>query len=345
MGLLGTHTVGAGKVRASHAGGYDAIDGIDLVAIADINQDKLSRFGKAWDIPEIDQYTDHIEMLETCDLDCVSIATPTYLHRDHTTDVCDHADPGVIWCEKPIASSVTEAEEMTATCNEHDIDLVINHSFRFTEKIVRLREHILNGLIGEVRSIHASFRMELMRNSTHLLDTLIYFLDAHPRLVNGYITGENEAVDALEATIDVDDAGGGGFLVTDDGAFVTIDCTLPRGISSMHYSIIGTAGKLYLNNDDGEWRYWTLEEDGHHEMPIPDIDGAWTWDDDYTEGFPNAAQHIVRLLDGDAVNRSPGEAATRSLAIIVAFFLSDYTGGTVQLPLERPFRDIRITSW
>jgi len=201
------------------------------------------------------------------------------------------------------------------------------------------------GLLGDVRSVHARFRMELMRNSTHLLDTLVYLLDARAERVSGYITGENEAVEALGADVEVDDSGGGGLAVMDDGTFASIDCVDPRGISSMQYDFVGTAGKLYLNNDDGEWRFWRLEDGEHVEADLPGIEGAWTWDDDYEDGFPNAARHVVALLDGDAENRSTGEDATRSLEVIVAFYCSHYTGGWVDVPLARPLRDVTITSW
>ena len=187
--------------------------------------------------------------------------------------------------------------------------------------------------------------MELMRNSTHLLDTLVFLLDARAERVAGFITGENEAMDALGAEAEVDDAGGGGLLVTDDGVFVSLDCADPRSISSMQYDLVVTAGKLYLNNDDGEWRIWRLDDGEHVEAPLTGIEGAWTWDHDYEDGFPNAARHVVDLLDGAAENRSTGEDATRSLEIIVGFYRSHFTRGWVDVPLERRLRDVTITSW
>lgn len=346
LGLLGTHDVGKEAVRASHAGGYDATDGIELVAVADIDQEKLDRFGEAWAIPEERRYLGHEAMLETEDLDAVSVATPTYLHHDHVIDAAELGEPGVIWCEKPIASSVTEAEAMIAACDETGTELVVNHTLRFTEKLQRLRGLLHHDdLIGDVLTVAARFRMELMRNSTHLLDTLVYLLDARASRAAGYITGENEAIEALDATVEVDDAGGGGFVVMDDGTFVTVDCTAPREPSSMQFDFVGTGGKLYLNNDDGEWRYWRLEDGDHVEAALPGIEGAWTWDDDYEAGFPNAARHLVDLLDGRSANVSTGEAATRSLEIIVAFYISEFTGSQVSIPLDRPLRDVRITSW
>ncbi|NGM70502.1 Gfo/Idh/MocA family oxidoreductase [Natronolimnobius sp. AArcel1] len=350
MGILGMHDpddIGQRKIKASHAGGFDAASGIELVAIADVNEDKLEQFGDAWDIPENQRYVGHEAMLEAESLDVVSVCTPSYLHHRHVIDAAQSAaDPSLIWCEKPIASEVSAAQEMVDVCAATDTELLVNHSFRFTDKLQRLHKLIHEEeLLGEVRSVSSQFRMELLRNSTHLLDTLVYLLDARAKTVAGHITGENEAVDSLEADQDVDDAGGGGFVVMDDDTFVTVDCTIPRAESSMTLQFIGSEGKLYMNNDDGEWRYWALEDGEHVEQPLPGIEGAWTWEDDYQRAFANAASHIVDVLAGDAENGSPGSEAARSLEIIIAFYLSHHTGGQIDIPLARPLRDVCVTSW
>lgn len=348
MGILGMHDeeqIGKEKVQASHAGGYAATDEIELVAVADVDEEKLNTFGEAWDLPPESRYVVHEAMLEVEDLDVVSVCTPTFLHHQHVTDAAQSdADPDVIWCEKPIASSVTDANEMIEICEETDTELLINHSFRFTDQIQQLRDLVQDGLIGDVKSISAQFRRELLRNSTHLLDTLVYFMDARAETVSGYLNEENDAVDALEGQA-VDDSGGGGIVVMDDGTFATIDCTVAREISSMTINLIGTDGKLYINNDDAEWRYWDLEDGEHVEKPLPGIEGDWTWEEDYQNAFPNAARHVTDLLEGRAENHSTGEEARRSLEIIVGFYISHYTGSQVSIPLDRPLRDVTISSW
>lgn len=46
LGFIGTKDEQVGKVRSSHAGGYEAADGIELVAIADVDAEKRDRFGE-----------------------------------------------------------------------------------------------------------------------------------------------------------------------------------------------------------------------------------------------------------------------------------------------------------
>lgn len=349
MGILGMHDeekIGKEKVQASHAGGFKTTNDIDLVTVADIDETKLERFGEAWGIPSSNLYTDHTEMLEREDVDVVSVCTPTFYHSQHAVEAAEIGSPDIVWCEKPIASSLSDAYEMINACDNANAELVVNHSFRFTTKLQRLHRLIhQENLIGEIKAVSSQFRMELLRNSTHLLDTLIYLLDSRAEEVSGYLTEENEATDALNSGTEVTDSGGGGFVVMEDGTFVSVDCTIPRDISSMSLQIIGTEGKLYMNNDDGEWRYWQLENGNHVEKRLPGIQGAWTWEEDYQKSFANAANHVEALLNRTAQNHSTGEVAARSLEIIIGFYVSHYTGGKVSIPLDTPLEEVEVTSW
>jgi predicted dehydrogenase len=79
MGIFGMHDeerIGKEKIRASHAGGYEATEEVDLVAVADVDEGKLRQFGEAWGIPEDRQYVGHEAMLAAEDLDAVSVCTP-----------------------------------------------------------------------------------------------------------------------------------------------------------------------------------------------------------------------------------------------------------------------------
>jgi len=345
MGILGLHDeeqIGVEKVETSHAGGYHASDDIELVAVADVDEAKLERFGDVWEIDEQRRYLGHEAMLEAEDLDIVSVCTPTFLHHDHVLDAAESAaDPEVIWAEKPLASSVADGEAMIEVCDGTDTELFINHSFRFDERFRELRRLIQEAeLLGEIKSASAQFRMELMRNSTHLLDMLIFLLDAHPRRVAGYITGENEAVDALDGTRAVDDSGGGGMLVMDDDTFVTVDCTIPRDISTMYFQLIGTNGKLYINPEDGDWRFWKLEDGEHVEQSLSLGDGTG-----YDSSFVWGAEHAVELIEGTEQCISSGATALKSLEIIACFYISHYTDSLVETPLEPPLKKVEITSW
>lgn len=344
LGTIGVDDQDGSRATASHAGGYDAADDIELVAAADVNDENLAAFCNTWDVPNDRMYGDHEAMLAAEDLDVVSVCTPALFHREHVVDAAE-AEVDAILCEKPIASSLGEATEMIEVCDATDTHLVVNYTLRFTEKFQQLRELVRSGeALGDVRSVAVQSRMELARNATHVLDLLVFLFDNEIDAVWGHVTGENESVETLSAADDIDDAAGRAMLSLGN-VQATVDCTSPRRASSISYQFLGTAGKLAVNLDEGEWRYWRLEGDEHAPAEMPGIDGAWTWDDDYERGFVNAVSHVRDRLDGNDRTVSTGRDATRSLEALVAIFISHYTDSRVSLPLERPFEDVEIRSW
>jgi len=176
--------------------------------------------------------------------------------------------------------------------------------------------------------------MELLRVGTHVVDLVLYLLDGDLGLASGYVTGERQATNLAET--DIDDAGAGGFLVLEDGTFVTFDGTPRRDAGEWHYRFTGTEGRL-VSAEDG-WRYF--DADGvEREPPLGE------YDDDHEDSFANAAGHAVDLVEGDVANVSSGADAVRTLEALVGFYASHHTGGHVSLPLDRPLKDVTVRSW
>ncbi|MFB6141072.1 MAG: Gfo/Idh/MocA family protein [Halosimplex sp.] len=330
--------VGTDPVDASHAGGYAAVDDVELAAVADVDPDALERFGRAWEIPEEHRYLGHEAMLEAEDLDIVSVCTPSMLHREHVEDAARIGDPAVVWCEKPVACSVSDAESMVETCEAADVELLVNHSQRFLRQNRAVKAAVDDGLIGEVRSITCGSPMELLRVGTHVVDLALYLADARAETVAGHVTGANQVADDL-ADSDVDDAATGGFAVLEGGAFLTYDGTARRDEATFHHRINGSDGRL-VSAEDG-WRYWEATDDGHVEREPP-TEG---FEDDHERSFVNAVAHAVQLIEGEAENRSPGREARHTLEVLVGFVASDSTGGRVSVPFDRPMKDVTVTSW
>lgn len=344
--------IGVGGVGGSNAEAYLQTDGIDLVAIADVDTNLLAEKGDAWDIPEGHRYTSHEEMLSSEPLDAVVISTPTVFHRQHVLDAVELADPAVIWSEKPIAESVTDAAEMVDTCKEHNTELLIDHTRRFADKYQLFREAIQSDdLLGAVKSIHIEFGEELLRNGTHLIDLVVFLLGVRGERVHGaYLTGDHGmSAKVDEQVASYDDGGGGGILTLENGACVMIDHTLPRELSTYSLSIAGTEGAFAVTHepfDIGQTQYWQRDGRTHVEAELPtDLQEAWNRNASSRTWRENAVAHQVAIMDGEEENIAPGSEALHVLEILVAMFVAEYTQSQVELPLERPLRDVTITSW
>jgi len=334
--------VGTGAVSDWHADAFEATERVELVAVADIEESALQEKASKWGIPKQNCYLDHTKMLSEEELDIVSVTTPTAFHREHTIDAAQIGNPDVVWCEKPIAASVKEGQEMVRACEETDTELVVNHVRRWAKPYMRLRQEISeNEILGDLHTVHAQFKIELLRNGTHFVDTLYWLLDKKAVRVSGFLN-EAAAFDSGDPTIDTEDYGGGGYLILDDGTAVMLDCAVPRESFSGWLHFTGSEGRLYFNESDEEIEYWNITDGVHETELITIFEDEWN---KWSSAFRRAAASLVKLADGEGVNKCDGREALTVQEMIIALFISHYTGSDVNLPLEKPLESVSISSW
>jgi len=140
LGLIGC----GGIVRQSHAPGYRAIpDLVRVTALADPVADNLAQVGELLAVPAERCYGDYREMLERGRLDAVTIATPHHLHAGQAVDA---AAAGVaVISEKPMATSVEQAEQVLAAVRRHGVPYAVVHNFLFTPGMERARALLADG--------------------------------------------------------------------------------------------------------------------------------------------------------------------------------------------------------
>ena len=101
---------------------------VDLVAGSSRDNGRRERFHVRYGLPA---FADWREMLRSAaPLDIVSVATYTPVHAE-ITQAAVEAGARAIYCEKPVAATVAEAEGMLSACNKAGALLVINHNLRF----------------------------------------------------------------------------------------------------------------------------------------------------------------------------------------------------------------------
>jgi len=138
--------IGVGAMGRHHARIYSEIDGVELIGVADINEDVgkavASEYGTEY-------FSDYHELLKQVDI--ASIAVPTSLHAEVALKAAENRVDMLI--EKPIADSVENAERIINSCNKNGVKAMIGHIERFNPAVIKLRELIDTGVIGEVITI------------------------------------------------------------------------------------------------------------------------------------------------------------------------------------------------
>jgi predicted dehydrogenase len=164
----------------SHAGAYHAHPDTAVVAVSDINPDATRQYVESWGTAA--EYTDANEMIARENLDLLSIATPDHLHRPFFVTAAEQGIKG-IFCEKPISTSLEDADAMIDAARKTGVKVVINHTRRFDSWYRHARRLIDDGKIGKVSSISGTLggaRAMLFRNGTHLIDIMLSYIDAAP---------------------------------------------------------------------------------------------------------------------------------------------------------------------
>ncbi len=177
-----------GGAPRSHAAAYHQHPQTEVVGVCDIRQAALDDFTREWgDVwSNVRGYTDYKTMLAVEQPDLVSVVTPDHLHADITVTAAAQPSVRAILCEKPIATTLADADRMIAAAAEHNVLLSIEHTRRWAPAFHAARELIRSGELGSLRSITVNMyspRSMLFRNGTHMVDMLNFFAEAEPQWV------------------------------------------------------------------------------------------------------------------------------------------------------------------
>lgn len=181
----------ADEVYPSHVGCLSIMRGVDLAAVCDIRTDALDRFRENWADrwPNTRTYTNYLDMLDREDLDILTVATPDHLHAQIVIDGARSGLEGIL-CEKPIATTLHDADAMIEACESNRVALSINHTRRWSPVLHKVRDAIRNGKIGPVTVMTAVLggpRAMLFRNGTHFIDALCFFAESKPAKVSALL--------------------------------------------------------------------------------------------------------------------------------------------------------------
>ena len=166
--------IGAGNMGKNHARVYAELEEAELVAIADRDKTKkklAEKLGCRF-------YDDYKEMAEKENIDAVSIALPTSLHKEASIFCLEKGLHVLV--EKPIASSADEAEEIINAAERNKKLLMVGHIERFNPAVTELKKMIKKKKLGEIISLSAK-RVGIfppqIKDANVILDLAIHDID------------------------------------------------------------------------------------------------------------------------------------------------------------------------
>jgi predicted dehydrogenase len=203
FGIVGTGAMVQRFLSAVKGG----VEDLEFVAAFSPNAKRRGIFAQK--NPEIRCYGDYSEMLADPEVEAVYIATPVYTHAALAVEAAVRGKH--ILCEKPMALTLQECNDMVAAARDNAVILQIAYMMRYHPAHEYIREQIVSGSLGKIQYIHlertafADFKSPdfpahrkwfvdptkggggvFMDLGSHLLDLLIYFMGDD--IVDGNLT-------------------------------------------------------------------------------------------------------------------------------------------------------------
>ncbi|WP_020473503.1 Gfo/Idh/MocA family protein [Zavarzinella formosa] len=213
MNRIRIAVVGVGHLGKEHARILSALPEAELVGIADVNNHQARSIA---DRCKTTAYESHEDLLDI--VDAVTIAAPTLYHHKVARDFLERGIPVLV--EKPITTTLAQAEELVEIANSREIPFQVGHIERFNPAFEELTRRPINPKLIESerhgpftgRSTDIGCVLDLMIHDLDLILSLVrspvedvYALGAmafggHEDIVNARIRFENGCVACVTAS-------------------------------------------------------------------------------------------------------------------------------------------------
>jgi UDP-N-acetyl-2-amino-2-deoxyglucuronate dehydrogenase len=334
--------VGCGRISGNHVSAIDKIDGLELVAVADVETERAAAVAQDRAIPAFRTLD---ELLAEVECDVVTLCTPSGLHPSHGI-VAARAGKHVV-TEKPMAISLADADALVQACDSAGVQLFVVKQNRLNPPIQLLRRAVDKGRFGRIYLANTTVRWTrpqeyydaapwrgtwefdggaIMNQASHYVDLMQWLI------------GPVESVVAKTATlarrIETEDTGIA-VLRFRSGALGVIEVTVltyPRNFEGS-ITILGEKGTVKIGgtavNRVEQWQFADYDDDDKL------IDAANTSPPTvYGFGHEGYYRNVLAVLRGEAKPGTDGREGRKSLELILGIYESAKTGREVPLPLR-----------
>lgn len=269
MSSLKTAVVGAGHLGTYHAEKFYNIENSDLVAICDPDTEKAKTLAEKY---SCEAFGDYKEITDK--VDAVLIAAPTPFHFEIAKHFIENGKHVLI--EKPITTTVEEAEKLCELASEKKVILQVGHVERFNPALVSAKKQLKEPLFIECHRL-APFKPR-STDVDVVLDLMIHDIDVIMSLTNSPVTSVS-AVGTPVITKHVDIANAR--IEFESGAVANITASRVSQSAkrkfrvfqeTQYLSIDFGTGELNLTTKTGEWE--NFEEDMPLEFEAWELEGG-----------------------------------------------------------------------
>ncbi len=171
------------------------------------NEEDLKAFAERWGWEQTE--TDWRKVIENKEIDIIDISVPTYLHHEIAVEAAKAGKH--IFCEKPFALTVTEAQEMYEEAEKAGIVHYLNHNYRRAPAVRLAKKLIDEGFVGKIYHWRGAYLQDWIVDPEFPLTWHLqkdkagagphFDLNSHSVDLARYLVGEITSISALTPTI------------------------------------------------------------------------------------------------------------------------------------------------
>lgn len=319
--------IGCGRVAGHHAKAIHKNPSLNLVAVCDMDADRLREFST---VNSACAYGNYHEMLMTHpEVDAVAIVTPSGMHFEHAMDVIALYKKHVV-IEKPIVMTPEQGRLLGAAAHANGVSVFPVHQYRFNRCVQRIRQAVEKQELGEV--FLATVRMRWCRpqsyydraawRGTYALDggcctnQGIHHLDLL-RYLNGEVKRVNAVMKTYGSKIEVEDTVVA-VLEFENGSLGNLEITTAARPDDYESSltIMGSGGMAMLG---GAFTDKLLAFS-------PDVSQIETFSDDFTDayglGHNNIYQGVYESITDAGAPALTFEDGMQTISLLHAIYAS-----------------------
>jgi len=151
--------IGVGNVcEVKSAPAMKLIPNSKIVAVMRRDESKVKDYAERHGIDK--WYTSADALIQDTEVNAIYIATPPNAHLELTRMAAKAGKP--VYVEKPMARNFAECQEMVSICEKYEVPLFVAYYRRALPHFLKIKELLVQGEIGEIRTVHVSMKQVIM---------------------------------------------------------------------------------------------------------------------------------------------------------------------------------------
>ncbi|AZZ40955.1 gfo/Idh/MocA family oxidoreductase [Acidipropionibacterium jensenii] len=223
--------------------------GLDVAAVGSRSLDSARAFADTFDIARV--HGSYQELVDDPEVDIIYVASPHGLHAEHTRQVLEAGKHALV--EKSFTLDAAQAADLRELAASRGVFLMEAMWTRYLPHMIRIRELVSSGAIGEIRAVWADHTQALSTDPAHRLNApelgggALLDLGVYPVSFIWDILGEPTSISAVGRLQEVGTDTEVATVMTHASGAVSTTLSSSRGAGSNTAVILGSRGRIEID--------------------------------------------------------------------------------------------------